>query len=73
MQDTAFLSYQFDKKTFNERLDAFKTAPIGDMKLYLIEILDKNQLYINYSEINDETFKVSQEDKELNKQFYSIK
>lgn len=73
MQDTAFLSYQFDKKTFNERLDAFKTAPIEDMKLYLIEILDKNQLYVNYSEINDETFNVSQEDKELNKQFYSKK
>ena len=73
MQDTAFLSYQFDKKTFNERLEAFKTAPIEDMKQYLIEVLDKNQLYVNYSEINDETFNVSREDKELNKQFYSKK
>jgi adenine-specific DNA-methyltransferase len=73
IQVTAFLSYQFDKKTFNERLEAFKTAPIEDMKQYLIEVLDKNQLYVNYSEINDETFNVSQEDKELNKQFYSKK
>jgi adenine-specific DNA-methyltransferase len=73
MQDTAFLSYQFDKKTFNERLDAFKTAPIEEMKQYLVEVLDKNQLYVNYSEINDDTFKVSQEDKDLNKQFYSKK
>lgn len=73
MQDTAFLSYQFDKNTFNERLNAFKTAPIEDMKQYLLEVLDKNQLYVNYSEINDETFKVTQEDKELNKQFYSKK
>jgi len=73
MQDTAFLSYQFDKKTFNERLEAFKTAPIEEMKQYLIEVLDKNQLYVNYSEINDETFKVSQEDKDLNQQFYSKK
>ena len=73
MQDTAFLSYQFDKKTFNDRLEAFKTAPIEEMKQYLVEILDKNQLYVNYSEINDETFKVSQEDKTLNKQFYSKK
>jgi adenine-specific DNA-methyltransferase len=73
MQDTAFLTYQFDKKTFNDRLDAFKTAPIEEMKQYLVEILDKNQLYVNYSEINDDTFKVSQEDKDLNKQFYSKK
>jgi adenine-specific DNA-methyltransferase len=73
MQDTAFLSYQFDKKTFNDRLEAFKTAPIEEMKQYLVEVLDKNQLYVNYSEINDDTFKVSQEDKDLNKQFYSKK
>jgi adenine-specific DNA-methyltransferase len=73
MQDTAFLSYQFDKKTFNERLEAFKTAPLEEMKQYLVEVLDKNQLYVNYSEINDESFDVSQEDKDLNKQFYSKK
>ncbi|SHH18750.1 adenine-specific DNA-methyltransferase [Flavobacterium micromati] len=73
MQDTAFLSYQFDKKTFNDRLDAFKTAPLEDMKQYLVEVLDKNQLYVNYSEIADATFNVSEEDKKLNKQFYSKK
>lgn len=73
LEATAFLSYQFDKKTFNERIDAFKTAPIEDMKQYLIEIIDKNQLYVNYSEIEDETFGVSETDKVLNKQFYSIK
>lgn len=71
MEDKAFLSYQFDKKTFNERLEAFKTAPIGDMKQYLMELLDKNQLYVNYSEIKDKMFEVSELDKELNKQFYS--
>jgi len=73
MQDTAFLSYQFDKKTFNERLEAFKTASIVDMKQYLIEVLDKNQLYVNYSEIQDATFNVSPEDIALNKQFYAKK
>lgn len=73
MQDTAFLSYQFDKKIFNDRLEAFKTAPIEEMKQYLIEILDKNQLYVNYSEIEDKMFAVSEEDKVLNKQFYSKK
>lgn len=73
MQEKAFLSYQFDKKTFNERLEAFKTAPLEEMKKYLVEVLDKNQLYVNYSEINDDTFEVSQEDKDLNKQFYNKK
>ena len=33
-------------------------------------LLDKNQLYVNLSEIEDEDFDVSEEDKVLNKQFY---
>ena len=39
-------------------------------KKLLAELLDKNQLYVNLSEIEDEDFGVSQEDKALNKQFY---
>jgi adenine-specific DNA-methyltransferase len=39
-------------------------------KHLLAELLDKNQLYVNYSEIDDALFKVSEEDKALNKAFY---
>ena len=73
MEAGAFLSYQFERKAFNERLEAFKTAPIEQMKQFLVEVLDKNQLYVNYSEIEDETYKVSAEDIKLNKQFYAKK
>ena len=34
------------------------------------ELLDKNQLYVNYSEIDDENFKISKLDKKLTKEFY---
>ncbi len=70
MQDKAFISYQFDKEIFNKRLDAFKTTTLETMQHYLIEILDKNQLYVNFSEIEDESFKISIEDKALNYSFY---
>ena len=33
-------------------------------------MLDKNQLYVNLTEIDDKQFKVSEEDKELNRKFY---
>jgi hypothetical protein len=33
-------------------------------------MLDKNQLYVNLSEIKDKQYKVSEEDKKLNNQFY---
>ena len=38
-------------------------------KKLLVELLNKNQLYVNLSEIDDEDFEVSKEDKELNQSF----
>ena len=70
MKEKAFLSYQFDKQSFDERIEAFKTLSLDDQKKFLLEVLDKNQLYVNYSEIADETFGISKEDKRLNDMFY---
>jgi adenine-specific DNA-methyltransferase len=39
-------------------------------KKLLMELLDKNQLYVNLSEIDDAKFNVSDEDKALNRAFY---
>ena len=36
----------------------------------LAELLDKNQFYVHLSEIDDETFNVSEADRELNRSFY---
>ncbi|MFW5886358.1 MAG: DNA methyltransferase [Bacteroidota bacterium] len=71
MKEKALLSYQFDKHTFDERIEAFKTLSLDDQKKFLLEVLDKNQLHVNYSEINDETYNISEADKKLNKQFYN--
>jgi len=39
-------------------------------KKLLAELLNKNQLYVNLSEIDDEDFKVNEDDKKLNQSFY---
>src|SRR5665648_330563 len=39
-------------------------------KKLLAELLNKNQLYVNLSEIDDEDFKLSEDDKKLNQSFY---
>jgi adenine-specific DNA-methyltransferase len=70
MKDVAFLSYLFDNEVFTSNFENFVSAPIQDMKRFLIELLDKNQLYVNYSEIDDENFKISKLDKKLTKEFY---
>ncbi len=43
---------------------------IEAQKHLLVELLDKNQLYVNLSEIEDVDFGVSEEDKTLNEKFY---
>ena len=46
---------------------------IGDIntqRKLLVKLLDKNQLYVHLSEIEDEKFNVSESDKKLNKDFY---
>jgi adenine-specific DNA-methyltransferase len=70
MKEKAFLSYQFDKQSFDQRIEAFKTLSLDDQKKFLLEVLDKNQLYVNFSEMADETFNISKEDKRLNDMFY---
>jgi adenine-specific DNA-methyltransferase len=70
MKEKAFLSYKVDIKTIDEHAEDFDDLSIEDQKRFLLECLDKNHLYVNYSEIDDEEYGVSEEDKKLNKEFY---
>ncbi|MCF6239793.1 MAG: hypothetical protein L3J74_00435 [Bacteroidales bacterium] len=44
-----------------------------EQKQHLVEILDKNQLYVNLSSMNDKDFEVTEEEKQVTKDFYRIK
>ena len=68
MQETAFLDYRIE--TQNLTSEDFAKLSQTEQKRLLMEVLDKNQLYVNYSEMQDETYKISQEDRELTKKFY---
>jgi len=70
MKEKAFLSYKVDIKTIDEHAKDFDDLSIEDQKRFLLECLDKNHLYVNYSEIDDEEYGVSEEDKKLNREFY---
>ena len=71
MRKKAFLSYKLDPKVVDKNAKDFANLSIGDQKRFLLECLDKNHLYVNYSEIDDEEYKVSKDDKKLNKEFYT--
>lgn len=71
MQEKAFISYKIDPKNINANISEFERLSLDEQKRFLIETLDKNQLYINYSEIDDEDYGVTDTDKKLNRQFYN--
>ena len=69
--ENSFLNWYVNEKMPEEAVADF--IAIGDLaaqKHCLVELLDKNQLYVNLSEIEDSDFAVSEEDKVLNRTFY---
>lgn len=72
IKDNAFLSYKIDIKQINEHITDFKLLSIEDKKQFLMEVLDKNLLYVNYSDMLDEEMNVSEEDKKINASFYEV-
>jgi adenine-specific DNA-methyltransferase len=73
MKEKAFLSFNVNPKTIDEHAKEFEQLSFEDQQKFLIDVLDKNMLYVPYSEISDETYGISKEDIELNKKFYSQK
>ena len=69
--ENSFLNWYVNEEMPQEAVEDF--IAIDDLeaqKNLLVELLNKNQLYVNLSEIEDADFAVSEEDKTLNKKFY---
>ena len=67
----SFLNWRVNEEISEEAVQDF--IAIGDIekqKYCLAKLLDKNQLYVNLSEIEDADFEVSETDKALNEKFY---
>jgi adenine-specific DNA-methyltransferase len=70
MREKGHLSYKIDLKEFDKNAAGFEQLNFDDQRKFLLEVLDKNQLYVNYCEIEDADYKVNKEDKKLNRLFY---
>lgn len=73
MKAKSFLNYNVDIKKQDEHLEEFKTFTLAEQKQHLCELLDKNQLYVNLSSLNDDEFACTEEEKKVTKDFYKIK
>jgi len=75
MAEGSFLNWYVNPAMPEEAVRDFEELGKGEnglekQKHLLAELPDKNQLYVNLSEIDNAQFRVSKEDKTLNKKFY---
>lgn len=70
MVKSGFISYKVDISTINESIEDYNSLSFSEKKNFLMEILDKNLLYVNYCDIDDEEFEISDDDKAFTKSFY---
>lgn len=65
---SSFLSYRIDSKKLKEK--EFVELSFAEQKQLLLEIIDNNNLYVNYNDIKDENYRISEIDIKLNREFY---
>ncbi|WP_322936158.1 site-specific DNA-methyltransferase [Mycoplasmopsis cynos] len=53
-------------------LSTFDSLSLDEKKARLISIINKNKLYVNYSQIDDESYGISEADKQFSKSFYEF-
>ncbi|MFG0635336.1 hypothetical protein [Acinetobacter soli] len=79
MKAEAHLNYQIDlERVLNTEYEidgvdhfvSFSNLELSQQKQLLIELLDKNQLYVNASEMEDENLRISECDKAFTTSFY---
>lgn len=70
LKDNQFISYRVEINKLEENKDGFRSLSSDEMRHFLQEVIDKNMLYVNYCDINDEEYNISQNDKLFNNSFY---
>jgi len=70
MRESGFISSYVKPSDINAEAEDFNALSFEDKKRLFIAILDKNMLYVNYCDIDDESYTVSDEDKAFTHSFY---
>ena len=68
VKKSSFLSYRVDAKKLNK--EEFNNLSLFEQKQLLVELIDQNNLYVNYSDIDDVDNNISEKEKQLNTIFY---
>jgi len=69
MKGMAFLSYKIEPKDIDNTKKEFEELSFTDQQKFLISLLDKNLLYVPYCDMEDKSYKISEDIKKLNHNF----
>ena len=69
MRNNAFLKFWFDRSQF-EKDEDFRQLDLDGRKEVLADVLDENQLYLNYADMDDTRHEVTADEKALTDKFY---
>lgn len=70
MKENSFISTKVFPIDIDANIQEFELLSIEDQQRLLIELLDKNMLYVNLCDIDDTEYAITQEDKLFNSSFY---
>lgn len=70
MKSSAYLNFKVELNKITTDSEDFSALSLDDKKKVLLDVLDMNQLYLNYSEIDDTQYDISEEVKQFNHSFY---
>lgn len=69
---TGFISSKVNPADIGEGAEAFAELAFDDKKRFILDLLDKNMLYVNLCDLEDEEYAISDADKAFTKSFYRL-
>lgn len=70
MKESDYLNFKVDLERVSSKDEGYHALSLEEKKKVLIQVLDMNQLYLSYSEIEDEQYKIPEDVKAFNHSFY---
>lgn len=69
---SGFISSKVNPSEIAGAASDFEALSLEDKKRFVLELLDKNMLYVNLSDIDDEDYGISEADKAFTRSFYGL-
>ncbi len=71
LKKSGLLSYKVKPEAVDANKKTFEELSLAQQKDFLMRCVNKNHLYVNLGDMDDKTYKVSEEDKRLTRAFYN--